>query len=168
MSRDVEPIEDAVGQIWRLLCEEPVAMVGTPFVTRPMRPMTVHPAPDECALWFFALADGSFAREVGEGGPSHLVAVSRDGRSRAALVGRVEPSDSTSHVDRYWNAAIAARFEAEKGDPAVALLRFTPQIGRLWVAAAPLATGWELAVAPLSGRRPHLEDGVEVVFTPPI
>lgn len=168
MSRREEPIEDAVGRIWRVLSEEPVAMVGTPFVTRPMRPMTVHPAPDECALWFFALADGSFVREVGEGGPSHLVAISPDARSRAALVGRVEPSASASHVDRYWNAAIAARLEAEKGDPAVALLRFTPQVGRLWIAADPLATGWELAVATLSGRRAHLEDGAEVVFTPPI
>lgn len=160
---------DAPVRVWETFAEDHTALVGTPCITRPMRPMTLHPSVEECALWFFTHAEGDFADEVGEGGPAHLVAVSADGRTQIALVGRIEPSRSAHHVERYWSPMVAAWFPGGRDDPGVLLMRFTPQIGRIWRrSGGAIAAGWEIAKASLTGERPDLGAGEEVVFTPRI
>ena len=168
MSTPEELHHDPATQVWRLLEDEATVMIATPDSATPMRPMTVHPDAEERAIWFFTRAGGEFAEAVGEGGTSHIAFMSRDGRTQFSLIGRLEPSRSALHIDRYWNAVVASWFEKGRDDPLVLLMRFTPQHGRLWVAnGGVLGIGWELAKASLTGERPHLGESVEIVFSSP-
>lgn len=167
---DIDAWRDApAAQVWTTIAGEGVAMVGTPAVDRPMRPMTVHACPEECAIWFIVHGASDFAAEVGEGGSSRLVVMTKDGRIQISLLGRIEPSRSALHVDRYWSGLVGAWFERGRDDPAVLLMRFTPQTGKAWVASGGLlAVGWEVAVASLTGERPELGHRFDVVFTPTV
>lgn len=158
--------QDPIGFVWEHLAEERVAMIGTPDASRPLRPMSLNVSPEECAIWFFTRADGAFAREVGDGGRSHLVSMAGDGATQVSVVGHVEPSRSALHIERYWTPLVDAWFEGGRDDPSVLLMRFTPQTGQVWTASGGvLSTGWELAKASLTGERPDLGDRADLVFT---
>jgi general stress protein 26 len=163
---EIDELRDAPAElVWKTIAAEGVAMIATPDVVAPMRPMSVHAAPEECAVWFITHAGSDFAAEVGEGGPSRLVTMARDGRIQLSLSGRIEPSHSALHIERYWTPLVGAWFERGRDDPAVLAMRFTPQTGKIWVAAGGLlAVGWEWAVASLTGGRPDLGTSAEVVF----
>ena len=167
---DLDALRDAPADlVWTTLAAEGMAMIGTPDVAAPLRPMTLHPSPEECAIWFVVHADSDFAVEVGDGGASRLVAMTRDGRIQISLGGRIEPSHSALHLERCWSPLVAAWFDRGRDDPAVLLMRFTPQAGKIWVASGGvLSVGWEVAVASLTGEKPDLGASAEVTFTPPI
>lgn len=167
---DIDELRDSpTALIWKTIAAEGVAMVGTPDLTGPMRPMSVHASAEECAIWFIVHADSDLTAEVGEGGPSRLVVMSRDGRIQLSLTGRIEPSHSALHVDRYWSSLVGTWFDRGRDDPAVMLMRFTPQTGKIWVASGGiLAVGWEFAAATLTGEKPHLGESADVVFAPKI
>lgn len=166
MSANERLRRDPIGLVWEHLAEERVAMIGTPEAARPLRPMSLNVSPEECAIWIFTRADGEFAREVGDGGRSHLVSMGKDGSTQVSIVGRIEPSHSALHIERYWTPLVAAWFDRGRDDPAVLLMRFTPQTGTVWVSSGGiLAAGWEIAKASLIGERPDLGDTADLVFT---
>lgn len=169
MSDIDEPRDSPVDLVWKTIAAEGTAMVGTPDAVGPLRPMTMHPSAEECAIWFVVHAASDFATEVGEGGPSRLIVTSRDGRIRISLNGRIEPSRSALHVERCRSPLVGARFDRGRDDPAVLLMRFTPQNGKIRVASGGILTvGRAFAMASLSGERPDLGDSADVVFAPRI
>ena len=165
MSTISEAKKNPAAQLWEQLEDVMAVMLGSPDPLQHMQPMSPNPEPAENAIWFYTRTDSDLARATGTGGPVHLCLISKDHDYHACMHGQLEVIHSRDHIERYWNSVVSAWYEGGKDDPALTMLRFTPQTGAIWASTdSTLKFGWEIAKANLTSETPDVGYTAKLTF----
>ncbi len=130
---------DAKQAFWRALAFSPFLMVGLKGSGAHSLPMTaildeeIQPG----AIWFFTTKGNRLA----PGGAAMAQFVSREHDLFASLSGTLAADNDPHVITRLWSSSIADWYEHGRDDPAIQLLRMTPDDVEVW-AAAPGNKGW--------------------------
>jgi len=137
-------------RFWKELKGERTIMLGLPGVHDP-QPMTALLEGDEGGpLWIFTARDNALVADLAGSGRALATFTGRKHDLFATLSGTLRLDNDRAVIERLWNPWVAAWFEGGKDDPRLALLRFDPDHGRIWLNATPLGA----AIEWLLGRDP--------------
>lgn len=76
--------------------------------------------------------------------PAMFAFASKDHELFATVHGFLRVDNDRAVIDRLWNQYIAAWYEGGKDDPQLALLRFEPSEGEIWLNETSLFAGLKL------------------------
>jgi general stress protein 26 len=132
-------------RFWKELKSERTIMIGLDGAEGGgMQPMTALIEGDEGGpLWIFTAKDTGLACEAAGGKPAHATFTGKKHDLFANVSGRLTLDTDRAVVERLWNPYVAAWFEGGKDDPKLALLRFDPDIAKIWLNATPLGAAIE-------------------------
>ncbi|HYJ97312.1 MAG TPA: pyridoxamine 5'-phosphate oxidase family protein [Burkholderiaceae bacterium] len=126
--------EQLQARFWKALKSDRTVLLGLVGAdeshTRPMTAVLEHD--DHGPIWFFSSKDTALVRHLTADGRAVCAFVAKDHALFATIHGRLSPSIDPSVIDRLWNPFIAAWYEG-KDDPKLALLRFDPTDGEIWL-----------------------------------
>ena len=135
-------------KFWKALNADMTVMLGIPGVDGGhLRPMTAQLDEGQAGpIWFFTSTDNALVQALGR--DSHAVAsfVTKGHDLFASLQGSLSLETSQAVIDRLWNRFVAAWYEGGKADPKLALLRFDPDQGEVWVSGSSLVAGIKMAL----------------------
>lgn len=119
---------------WRALAYNPflmVALKGSGAHSVPMTAILDEDIQPE-AIWFFTTKENRLAA----GGAAMAQFVSREQDVFACLSGIITPDNDPHVITRLWSSSVAEWYEKGRDDPAIQLLRLTPDDIEIWAAAA--------------------------------
>jgi len=126
--------EQLQARFWKALKSDRTVLLGLIGAdeshTRPMTAVLEHD--DHGPIWFFSSKDTALVRHLTADGHAVCAFAAKDHDLFATIHGRLSPSIDAAVIDRLWNPFIAAWYEG-KDDPKLALLRFDPSDGEIWL-----------------------------------
>ena len=145
-------------RLWREIQHVRIGMLG--LVGGPPRhfqPMSAFCDADEGAVWFYARKDSDLVREAGAGHAAMFNLSTKDHDFIACVGGLLREDPDPDRIARFWNPMAAAWFPEGKDDPALTLLRLTPDDAEVWVSRSnPVRLGFEVLKANLTRREPDV------------
>jgi general stress protein 26 len=154
--------EDKVGRVWSLMGDVAIAMVvthnGRGDELR-ARPMAAHLAPDENAVYFLTDAGTPKDQEVRRN--NNVCLTFSDHKRFVSVTGHAELLDDRARVKAIWKAADKA-FWKDENDPAIRVMRVTPEEAEYWESDNFVVTSVKMIAAGVSGKRPDLGDNQKV------
>jgi len=160
MSNDLTPA-DAEKEFWKSLKESNTGMLGLDQPGYHAQPMTGFAEPETGTIWFFTRSDTDLARDVaagavGGGGQSGMFTYqAKDQKVQACLHGEMSIDHDRARIDKFWNPVVAAWYPGGKDDPALTLIRFDGDDGRVWVSdKGALGFGYQVLKANLTKTVP--------------
>lgn len=130
-------------RFWKALKSDMTMMVGLASVDEGHpRPLTAQIEGDEGGpIWFFSSTDTEMVKTLK--GRRRAVAsfVSKGHDLFAAVHGTIRIDNDRAVIDRLWNRYVAAWYQEGKDDPKLALIRFEPDEGQVWLDGSSLVAG---------------------------
>lgn len=122
-------------QFWGALEDSPFLMLGLDQARgSAMQPMTARFEDEDrerSCVWFFTAKDHDLTRALGQDNRAIASFASKGHDLFASLRGTLAIDNSSSEIDRLWNAIVAEWYEG-KDDPKMALLRFDLDDAKIW------------------------------------
>jgi len=155
MSHDLTPA-DAEKEFWNSLKESNTGMLGLDKPGYHAQPMTGFGEPETGTIWFFSRNDTDFARDVAAGANSGMFTYqAKDQKVQACIHGDLSIDNDRERINRFWNPVVAAWYPDGKDDPALTLIRFDADDGRVWVSdKGALGFGYQVLKANLTKTIP--------------
>jgi len=133
MADHLTPAE-AEKEFWKSLKESNTGMLGLDRPGYHSQPMTGYAEPETGTIWFFSRSDTDFARDVAQGGQSGMFSYqAKDQKVQACIHGQLSIDQDRARIEKYWNPVVAAWYPDGKDDPALTLIRFDGDDGRVWL-----------------------------------
>ncbi len=154
--------EDAIEKIKSLAeaantCHFVTQLSKAPLSTRPMATQKVD---DEGCIWFMSDKDSSKNLDIHDDNKVQLFYSNQSSAEYLSIYGTAEIIFDKKLIEEMWSAIAKAWFTEGKDDPAISLIKVTPEDGYYWdtknnkvVALA------KIAVAAVTGKT--MDDGVE-------
>lgn len=163
MSHDLTPA-DAEKEFWKSLKESNTGMLGLDQPGHHAQPMTGFGEPETGTIWFFSRNDTDFARDVAAGANSGMFTYqAKDQKVQACIHGDLSIDNDRERINRFWNPVVAAWYPDGKDDPALTLIRFDADDGRVWVSdKGALGFGYQVLKANLTKTIPDAGDVADV------
>ena len=155
MSHDLTPAE-AEKEFWKSLKDSNTGMLGLDRPGYHAQPMTGFGEPETGTIWFFSRNDTDFARDVAAGGNSGMFTYqAKDQKVQACIHGTLSIDNDRKRINDFWTPVVAAWYPDGKDDPALTLIRFDADDGRVWVSdKGALGFGYQVLKANLTKTIP--------------
>lgn len=122
-------------RFWEELQAKPMVMLGlVGDRDGHTQPMTAQFEGRLGPIWFFAGKDDDLYNLVGSGGRAIMSYTAPGHDLYASVHGAIVQDTNRKVVDRFWNPMVAAWYEGGKDDSNLALLRFDPDLAKIWLA----------------------------------
>ena len=158
MSDDILDPAKAEEAFWNALEKSNTGLLGLDQPGYHAQPMTAYREEGAGVIWFFTRDDTDLARDadIGGGQSAMFHYGSKDQKVWACIHGELSVHGHDREIiERYWNPVLAAWYPEGKDDPALTILRFDADEGRVWVNEGGLLTfGFEIAKANLTKTMP--------------
>jgi general stress protein 26 len=129
-------------KFWKALKSDMTVMLGINGVDEGhTRPMTGLIERDGGPIWFFTANDNHLVQQLRGRDRAIATFASKGHDLFAALHGSLSVDNDRAVIDRLWNRFVAAWYEHGKDDPKLALLRFDPDRGEIWLDGSSLVAG---------------------------
>lgn len=154
----------SVARVWALMEEIGIAMVVTQDIhaDRPRaRPMAAHLARDENAVFFLTDVRAGKVEEIDRDENACLAFSDVKAQKYVSVTGRANLSNDRDMIRRLWSAPERA-FWSDASDPAIRVLRFTPEDAEYWESPATIVTYVKMIATALTGAKPKLHDNQKV------
>ena len=153
--KDLTP-QEAETEFWKSLKESNTGMLGLDQPGHHAQPMTGFGEPETGTIWFFSRNDTDFARDVAAGANSGMFTYqAKDQKVQACIHGDLSIDNDRERINRFWNPVVAAWYPDGKDDPALTLIRFDADDGRVWVSdKGALGFGYQVLKANLTKTIP--------------
>ena len=147
---------EAEKEFWKSLKESNTGMLGLDQPGHHAQPMTGFGEPETGTIWFFSRNDTDFARDVAAGANSGMFTYqAKDQKVQACIHGDLSIDNDRERINRFWNPVVAAWYPDGKDDPALTLIRFDADDGRVWVSdKGALGFGYQVLKANLTKTIP--------------
>ncbi|MFN4042115.1 MAG: pyridoxamine 5'-phosphate oxidase family protein [Brevundimonas sp.] len=148
--------QDAEKEFWKSLKQSNTGMLGLDRPGNHSQPMTGFGEEDTGTIWFFTRNDTDLARDIAGGAQSGMFTYqAKDEEVQACIHGSMTLEHDRERIDKYWNPVVAAWYPEGKEDPALTLIRFDGDDGRVWVSKkGPVGFGFEILKANLTKSQP--------------
>lgn len=158
--------EEKIERVWSLVKDIGIAMVvthsGHPDGLR-ARPMRARTDPEGHAIYFLTDAAAPKDDEVRRNGAMCLTFADGKGQRYVSVTGRGEISNDRAKIKQLW-AASDKIFWRDENDPAIRILRLTPEEAEYWEGAGFLATSVRMVAAAVTGAKADLGENEKVHF----
>ena len=158
MSDDILDPAKAEEAFWKALEKSNTGMLGLDQPGYHAQPMTAYREEATGVIWFFTRDDTDLAKDAGVGGGQSAMFHygSKDQKVWACIHGELSVyGHDREIIERYWNPVLAAWYPQGKDDPALTILRFDAEDGRVWVSDGGLIKfAFEIAKANLTKTIP--------------
>ena len=130
------------------------------------QPMTAFCERDGAQIWFFTRNDTDLARATERGRQAMFIVQAKDQGFQACVGGRLVQEFDTARMQRYWNPVVAAWYPEGQNDPHLTMLRLDVSDARVWLSETnPVAFGFQIVKANMTGKEPHVGESAPVQFT---
>lgn len=157
---------EAEQEFWKALKSSNTGLLGLDQPGYHAQPMTAHREEETGTIWFFTREETDLARDAGVGGGQSAMFHygSKDQKVWACIHGELSVRGHDREIiDRYWNPVLAAWYPEGKDDPALTILRFDADDGRVWVSEGGLLKfAFEIAKANMTKTMPDAGGVAEV------
>jgi general stress protein 26 len=127
------------------------------------QPMTAFCEPDNGEIWFFSRSDTELAQAVTEAGEAMFVVQAKDQGFQACVGGRLLQQLDQDRMRKYWGPVVAAWYPEGQNDPRLTMLRLDISDAHVWLSETnPLAFGFQIVKANMTGREPDVGESVSV------
>ncbi len=96
------------------------------------RPMSTRGVDEDGTMWFFSRKDSNKNRQIRKDQHVLLLFSDEGHQHYLSIEGQAEEVIDKEKTEELWNMFIKAWFDEGKEDPALTLIRFTPQQGHYW------------------------------------
>jgi len=159
---------EAQEAFWDHLKKSNTGMLGLDQPGYHAQPMTAYREEETGTIWFFTREETDLAKDVAVGGGQSAMFHygSKDQNVWACVSGQLSVQGHDRQIiERYWNPILAAWYPDGKDDPALTILRFDAEEGRVWVNEGGLLKfGFEIAKANLTKSMPESGGVADVRF----
>jgi len=156
--------DENIDRVWSLMTDVKIAMVithnGRGDALR-ARPMAAHPDPEANAVYFLTDADTPKDAEIRRNDNLCLAFSDVKAQKFVSVTGRGEVSNDRDRIAKVWSSVDKA-FWKDANDPAIRLLRVTPEDAEFWESHNFVVTSVKMIAAGVTGRRPDLGDNEKV------
>src|SRR5690349_17879711 len=121
MSTDITDRAAVERRLWDEIETHQTGMLGLAGETSHYQPMTAFVEPATNRLWFFTRQDTDLVHQIGAGHAAMFVFQQRE--LQACVGGELILDHDRAHIDRYWNAVVAAWYPEGREDPHLSMLR---------------------------------------------
>ncbi len=129
-------------KFWKALSSDMVVMLSLANVENAhARPMTAQLEEDRSSIWFFTSTENALVKNIGRSSKGVGTFVSKNHDLYATIHGKLTLDNDKVVIDRLWNKFVAAWYEGGKNDPKLALLRFEPSNGEVWLSGSSIVAG---------------------------
>lgn len=124
------------------------------------RPMSTQGIDEDGTIWFFSRKDSEKNEQIDEDYTVHLMYMDTGKQQYLSLSGHASIVVDKQKTEELWDPIARAWFEKGKDDPALSLLRVTPEEGHYWdTKNGKLISLIKIAVAALTGKQ--MDGGVD-------
>jgi general stress protein 26 len=128
-------------KFWKALQSDRTVMLGLVGEHEShTRPMTAQLEGTSGPIWFFTTKESELVRQLETGKRAVCTFASKGNDLFAAVHGTLITNTHRDAVERLWNPFVAAWYDG-KDDPKLALLRFDPDAGEIWLNDSSLFAG---------------------------
>lgn len=137
--------QDLKSKFWKALSSDMVMMLSLADVDNGhARPMTAQIEDHKSSIWFFTSTENALVKNIDRGSMGVGTFVSKGHDLYATIHGKLALDNDKDTIDRLWNNFVAAWYDGGKNDPKLALLRFDPTNGEVWLNNSNIFTGLKL------------------------
>jgi general stress protein 26 len=155
MSTDINDRAAVERRLWNEIETHQTGMLGLTGETSHYQPMTAFVDREASQLWFFTRLETDLVHQVGAGHPAMFVFQQKD--LQACVGGELVLDRDPAHLNKYWNAVVAAWYPDGRDDPHLAMLRMDCDDARVWIAdGGPVRFAWEIARANATKTQPRV------------
>jgi general stress protein 26 len=135
-------------KFWKALHSDMTMMLGLPGLDGGhLRPMTAQLDEGRAgSIWFFTSTDNALVLALTSDSHANASFVAKGYDLFASLQGSLSLETNRAMIDRLWNHFVAAWYEGGKSDPKLALLRFDPERGEVWLSGSSLVAGIKMVM----------------------
>lgn len=134
--------QDLMSKFWKALSSDMVMMLALVNVDDGhARPMTAQIDEDKSSIWFFTSTENDLVKNIDRSSKGVGTFTSKGHDLFATIHGELTLDNDKDIIDRLWNSFVAAWYEGGKEDPKLALLRFEPTNGEVWVNGSSIIAG---------------------------
>lgn len=156
--------EGKIERVWALIKDIRVAMVvthnGRGDALR-ARPMAARLDANDNAICFLTDATAPKDAEIDRNDNVCLAFADIKGQKYVSVTGRARISNDRAKIKQFWAASDKA-FWRDENDPAIRLLRITPEDAEYWEGAGFVVSAVKMIAAGVTGARPELGDNEKV------
>lgn len=149
---------EAEQEFWKALKSSNTGLLGLDQPGYHAQPMTAYREEETGTIWFFTREETDLAKDAGVGGGQSAMFHygSKDQKVWACIHGELSVRGHDREIiDRFWNPVLAAWYPEGKDDPALTILRFDADDGRVWVSEGGLLKfAFEIAKANITKTIP--------------
>ncbi len=148
-----------VDRVWGLMEEIGIAMVVTHEGEGDQlraRPMAAHPAREENAVYFLTDVAAGKIGEINHNANVCLAFADVKGRKFVSVTGQASISDDRGKIRQLWSVAEKA-FWSDETDPAIRVLRVSPDDAEYWRSPGAVVTYVKMIVAGATGGKPDFD-----------
>ncbi|HZG07675.1 MAG TPA: pyridoxamine 5'-phosphate oxidase family protein [Allosphingosinicella sp.] len=125
------------------------------------RPMAAHPVGEEGMIYFLTDADSAKDEEVEARPQVNLAFADSGSHSYVSVTGRAAVSNDREKIRELFNTPAKAWWDSPE-DPAIRLLKVTPQDAQYWDSPGRVRALIRMAAAAVSSSRPDMGDNAKV------
>lgn len=165
MSDKVLTAAEAEEEFWDHLKKSNTGLLGLDQPGYHAQPMTAFRDEETGTIWFFTREETDLAKDAAIPDQSAMFHYgSKDQEVWACIHGTLSNHGADrAIIDKCWNPILAAWYPEGKDDPALTVLRFDADDGRIWVSKqGPVRFFYEVAKANLTKTLPDAGDVVDV------
>lgn len=134
--------EELKSKFWKALSSDMVIMLSIANVEDAhARPMTAQIEEDKSSIWFFTSTENTLVKNINRSSKGVGTFVSKNHDLYATIHGKLTLDNDKVVIDRLWNEFVAAWYEGGRSDPKLALLRFQPSKGEVWLSGSSIIAG---------------------------
>ena len=134
--------QELKSKFWKALSSDMVMMLALANVDDGhARPMTAQIEKDKSSIWFFTSTENALVKNIGRSNKGVGTFTSKGHDLYATIHGKLTLDHDNDTIDRLWNSFVAAWYEGGKDDPKLALLRFDPTNGEVWLTGSSIIAG---------------------------
>jgi len=146
-----------------------VGMLGLKAGSAGAQPMTHFLDVETEVIWFISSKDTDLVRDLGLGGQSEYVIISKDHDVHASLQGILSHVQDAGKLDQLWSPMVSAWFKDGRSDPRIALLQFKPKVAEIWASTtSAVRFGLEMVRANLTDHEPNVGTHQVIRFDPAV
>lgn len=156
--------DDHVERIWELAKRIGIAM----FVTwdgkeQRARPLAATIEKDEGTIYFLTDVNGEKDEQIAEFPHVSISFADHKASKYVAMSGRATISNDRAKIKELWNPFAKAWWDSPE-DPAIRVIKVTPQDAELWDSPGRIVTTISMLAAAVTGRSPKIGENAKVVL----
>jgi general stress protein 26 len=154
--------EDGAIKVWRMMDEIGFCMLASRDGEEiRSRPMAAYVSKEEGAVYFLTDADSAKDEEVARSPNVNLAFANASGHSYVSVTGRAQVSNDREKIKELWGTPAKAWWDSPD-DPAIRLLKVTPNDAQYWDSPGTVRAYVKMAAAAVSDARPAMGDSAKI------